>query len=323
MNQHLTIAFCTSRKYPKIEWFLDSLSREFSVDPKGYYSNPKPIPDVKIIIVSLHELGGEKFCPDGWPQFKITVTKPKPNVWQGEHRLTKEDWFAAANARNTALCLAPDGYIVYADDLSVLLPGWLDRVKAAIDGQYIVCGSYQKVKDLVVENGEVKSFTDYPQGHDSRAQFAKSPLQPCADGGWLFGCSVALPVEALLTIGGWTEFVDGMGSEDQMTGITLQNAGFKLFYDQKMMTYESEELHHTEPALGRTDKGVSPDDKSHRALNIVLSGQKFFDNYYEGGIRTEREKVLRGEPFTIRQIPDRDWFDGELVSEMTPVPKQK
>jgi glycosyltransferase involved in cell wall biosynthesis len=309
MNQCLTICYSTCRKEPKLKWFWDSLLNQI-----------KPEDKINIVIVDLMKSERKPWTPFPEGNLSLNHVEPKPCVWQGEHRLTKEDWFAPANARNTALCLAPDGYIAFVDDLSVLLPGWLDRVKAAMEGGYIVCGSYQKVKDLVVENGEVKSFTDYPQGHDSRLRFASSDLHPC-EGGWLYGCSCAMPVEALLTIGGWTEFVDGMGSEDQMTGLTLQNAGFKLFYDKKMMTYESEELHHAEPGLGRTDKGISPDDKSHRALNIILSGTKFFDNYYAGGIRAERERVQRGEPFTIRNNPQHDWFDSQRISEMTPVPK--
>ena len=214
------------------------------------------------------------------------------------------------------MCLAPDGYIAYADDLSVLLPGWLDRVKAAMAGGYVVCGTYRKVKNLVVKDGEVISFSDYHGGHDTRTRFAPTDLHPC-EGGWLFGCSCAMPVEALLTIGGWPEYVDGLGSEDYICGIALQNAGFKLFYDKKMMTYESEELHHIGTPLKKTDKGKSPDDKSHRALNIVLSGQRYFDNYYPGaGIRDERDRVLRGEPWTIRGNPLNDWYDAKLISEM-------
>jgi len=303
MNQHLTIAYCSSRKEPKSEWFFDSLEKQI-----------KPEDKIRIVLVGLHLTPISLNKPD-WINAELIHVKPKPNVWQGEHRLTKEDWFAASNARNTALCLAPDGWICFVDDLSVLLPGWLDRVKAAMEGGYIVCGTYRKVNKLVVKNGELISFADHHAGNDSRARFATSDLHPC-EGGWLFGCSCAMPVEALLAIGGWPEYVDGMGSEDSICGIALQNAGFKMFYDRKMMTYESEELHHAEPGLRRTDKGKSPDDKSHRALNIVLSGQKYFDNYYAGGIRAERERVLKGEPFTIRQIPSCDWYDGMPLKDM-------
>jgi hypothetical protein len=67
--------------------------------------------------------------------------------------------------------------------------------------------------------------------------------------------------------------------------------------------------------MKKTDKGVSPNDKSHAALNIA-NGTKYFENYYEGGIRKMREEVLSGKPFPIVQIPDRDWYDGQLLSEM-------
>jgi len=185
MNQHLTISYCTSRKDPKIEWFLDSLYRECG----GNYDG------IKIVVVPYMKLPLHlsSSVPEIRSIINLTAVPPKPNVWQGKHRLTSTDWFAAANSRNTALCLAPDGYIAYVDDLSVLLPGWLDRVKAAMDGNYIVCGSYQKVKDLVVENGEVKSFTEFEAGKDTRHKFTLSPLHPCV-GGWLYGCSCAMPV---------------------------------------------------------------------------------------------------------------------------------
>jgi hypothetical protein len=303
MNQFLTLAYMTNRRDCKIQWFVDSLARQIKSDDR-----------IKIVVISLYPIT-QPTIPVEMEHIKISYHEPKPNVWQGKWRLTSCDWFAAANARNTALCLAPDGYIAFADDLSVLLPGWLDRVKAAMNEGYVACGAYQKVKDLVVENGEVKSFTDFEAGRDNRKQFALSPLHPCG-GEWLFGCSCAMPVEALLTIGGWTEFTDGLGSEDYLTGITLQNTGCKFFYDQKMLTYESEELHHVEPAMKRTDKGISPDDKSHRALNIVQSGTKFFDNYVEGGMRTLREKILKGEPWPTNVSPSHDWFDGTLIKDM-------
>lgn len=303
MNQHLTICYCTSRNNPRFNWFLESLKRELS----GDYSS------VKLVVVS-------RFCDAqfqfaGGETWNVSVTKPKPSVWQGEHRLTKEDWFAASNSRNTGLCLAPDGWIAYVDDLSVLLPGWLQSVRDAMNGNYLVCGAYQKVKELVVEKGEVKSFTYFDAGNDCRRQLAHQSVTPCG-GDWLYGCSCAMPVEALLEIGGWLEICDGMGYEDTSTGIVLNNAGYGFKYDKRMMTYESWEAHFEELPMIRQDPGKSPLDMSHALVRIVRSGQKFFDNYYQGGIRSERERVLRGEPFSIRNIPDRRWFDGKLLSEL-------
>src|SRR4029453_16354268 len=150
-------------------------------------------------------------------------------------------WFAAANARNTALCLALDGYIAYVDDLSVLLPGWLIQVRAAMSAGYIGCGAYKKVKNLEVDKkGNVVNYTEFAAGIDNRLAHA-STLTDCA-GNWLYGCSCAIPVDALLAINGWAEdLCDGLGSEDYCTGLVLENAGYKFKYDPSMMTYESEE----------------------------------------------------------------------------------
>lgn len=290
----LTIAYVTARRDPKVEWFLSSLALQ---------SN-EPIP---IIVVSLF--------PHLFSQIKsdyFTLSEPKPNVWQGEHRLTKQDWFAMANARNTALCLCDTDWIAYVDDLSVLETTWLDCVKEAMEGRYNVAGSYRKVKNLVVENGLIKSFT--PFSEDCRMALSNGCLVDC-DGGWLYGCSCAFKVEDLLDVGGWPEYCDGLGAEDYCLGIALKNAGKTLVYCKPMATMESEEHHHTEPSLRRTDKGVSPNDKSHAALNIAKSS-KYFPNYYPGGMRALREFVLAGNPFPVIQQPRHDWFDGQLISEM-------
>jgi hypothetical protein len=168
---------------------------------------------------------------------------------------------------------------------------------------------------LLVEDGKVKWFI--PHSEDSRLAIAKEDVGPCSPE-WLYGCSCAMPVEALLSIDGWGEMIcDGMGFEDCLTGIVLGNAGYQLRYDKRMMTYESEEDHHVEPSLRREDYGTSPDDKSHRALEIAKSSKRFENGFGEGGIRALRERILAGEPFPIKRIPEHEWFTGQPISEMT------
>lgn len=308
MENNLSIAYVTGRREPRFEWFFDSLHRQGD----GF----------RIIVVSRsvdkpYEVTRRVY--DGSYMDFLNVP-PKPNVWQGEYRLTKEDWFAMSNARNTALCLCKTDYIAYVDDLSVLLPGWLDAVKEAMAGNYIACGAYRKVKKLVVENGEVKSYE--PFSDDCRLSLAPDVLGPCT-GDWLYGCSCCFPVEALLSVGGWPEYVDGLGSEDYCLGIALSNAGFHLKYDKRMMTYEDEDLHgwiwkdgeKVGGPLKRTDKGVSPNDKSHAALAIAKSS-RYYPNYVEGGMRALRELVLAGHPFPVIQQPQHDWFDNQPIAEM-------
>jgi len=307
---NLTIAYITSRKESKIEWMWDSLLLQGA-------------DELPFIVVDSHY--NDRDTSAGiWKQISEHAihVAPKPNVWSGEHRLTKESWFSAASQRNTALCLAPDGYIVFVDDLSVLMPGWLQAVREAMAGGYVVCGAYKKVRQLRVENGIVQSYDEFFGGLDQRWGYAKS--DPCpAELGWLFGCSCGMPVEALLTINGWPEICDGLGFEDCCTGIALTNAGYKMMYDRRMLTLESEEHHHVEPALQREDwhfengipviGGNGKNDKSHAVLNIAL-GSKRFPQCFD--IREMRQKVLAGEPFPVLNQPQHDWFTRVMLSEL-------
>jgi hypothetical protein len=261
---------------------------------------------------------------------KIKHYPPKPNVWNGVHRLTKEEWWAMSSALNTAICLCETEFIAFVDDISVLCSGWLDAAMEAMAGGYIACGSYKKVKDLVVENGDIKSFTGFDAGVDHRLALVRQDVETCTPG-WLFGCSCLFPLEDLLEVGGFPEFADSLGSQDYLIGIALANRGKQLKYCRKMMTLESEELHHytvgsdhswnngvrVSASLRRENKGEigTANDKSWAALKLA-QGSKFFPNYYEGGIRALRDHVQRGNPFPIMQHPDRDWFDGQLLSEM-------
>lgn len=292
----LTIVYLTSRKEPKFEWFRDSFAREFS----------DTIPH-KLVVVNFN-------CREEWASGGFCQVAPKPSVWQGPHRLTKEDYFAASNARNTGLCLAPDGFIAYVDDLSVLMPGWFQAIKDAMAGNYIACGAYRKVKKLVVENGEVKSYE--PFSDDNRLAHVTEDVTPCG-GNWLYGCSVAGPVEAFLSVNGWPEdLCDGMGFEDCCMGIVLANAGWQLKYDRRMMTLESEEHHHGEGACFKKDDwhfedgkpvrgGNGRDDKSHAVLNIAYASKRFPNSF---DIRELRAKTLAGEPFPVAQNPQHEWY---------------
>lgn len=303
----LTIAYVTNRKNPRIEWFFDSLAKQLK-DPANAILEPQ------VVVVSFHaDLELPKKLPV--PAYRFRFLTPKPNVWNGPHRLTQANWFAAANSRNTALCVADSPWIAYVDDLSVLRPGWLDAVRMAIAAGVITFGSYKKVKRLQVEDGLVKSCEEFKEGVDSRWHHGSDVPVP-ASGSWLFGCSLVAPVDALLAVNGWDENCDGLGGEDYCLGIRLQNHGFSFRYDRSMCTFESEEAHFEEPPFRKTDKGVSPLDKSHAALKMAKESA-WAPNYFgEGGIRALREHVLGGKPFPVQQIPDRDWYDGQLLSEM-------
>lgn len=309
---HVNVSFCymTCRREPMFHWFSDSLHRELG----GNYKN------TKLIIIDFfadeqgrHDYFREKAHSD------FLHKPPKPTVWQGPHKLTQNHYFAAANARNTAICYAPDGWIVFVDDLSVLLPGWIDGVIDAMSEGYVVLGAYKKVKNLIVDGGNITSFEPFPPGVDSRIKSgARRPVT--AAGSWLFGCSFGAPISALLEVNGLDEDADstGVAGEDYLLGIRLQHRGWKFKYDLRMMTYESEELHHTPSGITgkRMDKGVSPNDKSHAILATALKTPVAPNYFGHGGIAELRQKVLAGEAFPIPTAPTHDWYDQQPLSEL-------
>jgi len=204
------------------------------------------------------------------------------------------------------------------DDLSVLCPGWLLNVRQSMAFNGITLGTYRKVKNLVVEKGEIISWDkEWTGGQDSRRHAGSKDGSIACPGDMLFGCSLVGPVEAFLSVNGWPEdLCDGLSSEDYCMGIAMANAGWAFKYNLNMMTLESEEHHHIEPPFKRSDYGVSPNDKSHAALNIAKSSKFFPNSFGEGGIRELRRKALSGEPWPIPSAPDREWWTGKLLSEL-------
>lgn len=304
----LTIAYMTCRRNPLIEMFLDSFHRECG----GDYT------DMKIVVVDFYadepgrkeEFAKKAHCP-------ITHVPPKPCVWQGPHRLTKKDYFAASNARNTAVCYAPDGWIAFVDDLSVLCPGWLGEVKRMVSIEVIACGAYEKVRDLKVEHGEIVGYTSTELGTDGRLKNVKSREPVKCNGGWMFGSSCSIPVEALLKINGWDEDCDSLSGEDYICGHMLQQHGYRFRYCPRMKTLESEDGHYGDTSFARFDKGVSPNDKSHAILNRVKRGRSMAPNYFgDGGLRALRQRILSGMTFPIPSEPQHDWYDGQSLSEL-------
>ena len=334
---HLTIAYFTNRPDPKIRWFFDSLHRETGGDYTG----------IKVVVVDFYAQNQRNVVLDfrkpghveavsSSPEYRQAVLvpalssqlsalnlawiAPKPTVWQGPHRLTKEDYFCASNARNTAICHAPDGWIAFVDDLSILMPGWLAAVREAMAANVIVFGAYQKRKKMVVEDGKLVSSEEFPPGIDSRWNDGRAHHPVRAAGSWLFGCSLAAPVQAFLDINGFDEDCDSMGMEDVAAGMMLEKAGYTFRYDRRMLTYESEEDHAQLPVFKRIIKpwrlGLHK-DASHAYLHMLQHGRNRAPNYFgPEGLAGLRQRILAGEPFPIVQIPQHHWPDSQPLSEM-------
>ena len=174
----LTIAYITARHHPKIEWFIDSLLPQVQGDWP------------EIICVDLH-YGTPGRHPDAKLPKEFKHVPPKPNVWNGDHRLTKDQWWSASSNRNTALCLARGDYIIWVDDRCVLSPTWLRAAQEAMSGNYAVCGTYEKRHGMKVEGGII---TDAGTLNSEDGRKAQSRGQICrAPGQWYFGGTLVCP----------------------------------------------------------------------------------------------------------------------------------
>ena len=185
---------------------------------------------------------------------------PKPTPWQGAHRQTSRDWFAAINARNTALIVADGRTFVGVDDLSVPLPGWWDQVRHSAVHGYLAMGAYKKVRELNVEQGRVISYRDDGNGHDSRWGTGHDGGISPAPGSNLYGCCFSLPLEIALRVDGFDEHCNGLGSEDTDFGQRAERSGCRCFYNRNFMTLESTEGHELEPSFKR-DKYRVPSER--------------------------------------------------------------
>lgn len=307
----LTVALITGRRDAKFEWLFESLRRQRGFDRV-----------TQIVVVDFYA----QSCDD-WTNTDVVLrhtqvlnaagklrpliqhAPPKPTIWQGPHRVTKGNWWANSNARNTAIALCRNEWIALCDDRCVLQPGWMQAVKAAMKKQYIVFGSYQKRHNLVVNSGIIQDMGAL-SGMDNRDEIAKGKVVK-ATGQWAYGCTFAMPVEWALEVNGVPEQADGMSFEDILFGMILQNNGFPMRYDPSMRMIQDRTPSELDKPFRREDKGVSPNDKSHASL-VQIGGMKRSAHDWE--LRQVRADVLAGKPFPVPSNPDPcDWYDNEPI----------
>jgi glycosyltransferase involved in cell wall biosynthesis len=239
----LTIAYFTCRNDPKIEWFFRSLNRELH----GDWTN------VHILIIDfIYQFEPEQrlqYYKDVYSQYtnNVQVVSPKPSPWQGKYKVTKNEYFAASNARNTAFAYCKTDYIACIDDLTVVKEGWLEIVLWGQKNKSVVLGSYAKVKQLECKEDGTYTFDakSIESGLDSRFKNSAvtNPKITRVAGSWLFGCSFALPIEYTVKVDGFDEACDGQGAEDYDFGIRLGRVTHEIYYSRQMFTYEDDDLH--------------------------------------------------------------------------------
>jgi hypothetical protein len=294
----LSIIYITSRDDPKLEWMLDSLALQNA-------------PEHEVIVVAKPN------CKLPPPRKGVKYVEPKPSVWSGPHRLTKADMWAASNARNTGICHANYDWLLFLDDRSVLLPKFMDQVANAITGKYVLCGTYEKVNGLEVDNGKVVGYQRI-DCNDSRATYCDQffrHIQPPypAYGSWVFGCALVCPTEWALRVGGFEESCDGISGEDTAFGLMLHNHGYPIYFSPDMKILEDRTPALSGPTVIRYDKGKSPSDKSHALVDKTKNLRHVI---LPKDIQSIRKQLKETGTFPVPTEPTKDWYDDQPLKDM-------
>lgn len=285
----ITIAFITAREEPHLEWLCDGIEQQ-----------ARPRDKIELIVVDAL---GRRATSIGYRPVraikKLVETRPKPTIWQGPHRITAHDFFANANARNTAIVLCDTDYICFLDDRCRIDSGWLDHIRIGEKNRSsVICGPYDK-------------HEDWGLSVDHRRRETPHGKRDCG-GGWCYGGNFALPLKWLLEVNGCEEGCDPVGLEDCVLGHMLENVGRRIEFVAGMSVQQDRRgfVHPLE--FPRLDRGSSPNDKSH-ALRARFFGRKRTE--FTPDLRALRKLVDKNKPLPVPNpgIDYRDWYDGTTI----------
>lgn len=340
----IALAILTGRAEPRIEWLLDALERQ-----------AQPGDEITLIVID-HMLQHERCrCPScearatpsigyRWtlPVKRLIHAPPKPCAWSGPHRITDRNWWSKSSTANTAIVLCPPdlNYIAFMDDRAMPGDRWLEAVRMNyLRRDAVLAGTYTRIESAATDIAETVVVEDhrrqrYREGVQAfkRGTWHATGVRDVG-GGWLFGCTWAAPLEWLLQVNGFEEGCDSLTGEDYILGLMLANSGRRIDLSMDMSVALDRTRGNTgvrngdgvfrgtegKGGFASTDKGVSPNDKSHAALARfgARARTEFTPDLRE--LRTRWHLLNLGEKTWPMPDPDmRDWFDGQRVVEMRP-----
>jgi hypothetical protein len=298
----LTVCFMTGRKDPRLDWVVEDLIIQSQPDDQ-----------IELVVIDFYNRLASDLAPIGLlnhPLFtNIVVAPPMPNIWQGQYRVTSADFWATATARNTALVMASTDFVAFLDDRCHLGPKWLDTVRRyELERDAVLLGSYDKYED-----GNITS-------KDHRRELFPDGKKNCLPG-WLYGCTFACPLDWLLEVNGFEAGADSLTGEDYLCGMVLGNVDRRLDFMPDMFVKQDRTSGNVscKGIFVCRDKGVSPNDKSHAALERFGKRTRTEFTPDLRKLRIERDAAHSNMLPWSFPVPDptreyRDWFDDELIN---------
>lgn len=211
----ISVGLCTGRKNPRFQEMADSL----------YVQIQETGVPVEWVVCDMQlwymQDRRDQLAEAVRGRFPVQHIEPKPNVWQGPHRLTSKDYWGVSNARNTVFAHVKYDLVALHDDCTIFGPGWLKQLYAAGSSKRVsVAGGYKYFKlGTVVQDGRwVSGEFETPGDH----RMLEIPsLAPCP-GNYLFGANMFVPLWVILETNGLEELMDGSGGlEDCEFGVRL------------------------------------------------------------------------------------------------------
>lgn len=301
MRNSLTVIMTTSRQHGESDWILPELERQLLDGERFDFIKVDGTMSTQVETTDLSTAKYERYA--------FTAVGAKPTIWQGQQRITSQDWWAKSNSLNTGIALCRTEWVALLDDRCVLTPGWLQAIREAMDKDYAVCGAYEKRRGMQVEDGKI-TVEGEVIGRDGREGSGKRGCGP----GWWFGCTGALPLEWVLKVNGWPEdYADGLSFEDVLFGHLLDNNGFPIVFDPTLKIIEDRSPEMLGDPMRRTDKGISPNDKSHAVLEIFKKAKTSGNSY---DLRKLRNDILSGGTFPMPTASHTDWYDQQPIKDM-------
>ena len=315
----LTFITCTKRQDPKFEWLFESLANSWAHAGK---------PSAEWLIVDgclwddpersakISDLALTFSVPS------VVHLTPKPTVWQGPARLTKQDYWALNNARNTGIIHASGDHLVLFDDCMVVDCNFVARHAAAEARKIALCGSFKSYTTATVVKGNIEQGDLHPIGTDSRGTTMQRGY-----GSWAWGLNFSVPLVYAVMANGYDEMYDGQaGSDDCDFGVRLERLRCPLVFDPSCLVYQVLTTHEAvggHAGWGTQDK-ISPKELQLKTGRIAFANEKLIEKLVEDPFRflplhtwTDIKSARNtGIPGAIADQPAVDWRDGQPLAEM-------